>query len=99
MPRMRRVTKRSDSLVVHESPFRFCPIHKNRVFTVICEKKCEEKNCPIVRKRMDVELAKKIKAMEKRRRKKIEKEQKSLDELGETRNLLLKPEDRNDGED
>jgi CelD/BcsL family acetyltransferase involved in cellulose biosynthesis len=64
------------------------------VYKGICEKKCDEKKCPTVISRLDKEMRKKLKAAEKRQRKKIEKEQQRLEALGETRNLLLKPEDR-----
>lgn len=94
MPRVRSKSKRSTEVV--ESKFRFCHITKKSVFKGICEEKCEDKNCPISRAKIDAQLKKKMKAAARRRKKKIEKEQKKLDNLGLTRNLLLKPEDRID---
>jgi len=97
MPRLRRKTERAAEVV--ESKFRFCKIQGLRVFIGICEEKCEEKDCPIVRVRLEKKMKRKLQARARRQKKKIEAEQKKLDKLGLTRNLLLKPEDINDGKD
>jgi len=68
-----------------------------RVFVGICEKTCIDINCPIARARRDAEIQKRLRVVERVQRKKIEVEQKKLDDQGMTRNLLLRPEDRKDG--
>lgn len=91
MPRVRRNIKRTDEAV--ESKYRFCPVKKMRLFVGICEDKCEDKKCPISRAKMDKKAKKRLQAATSRRKKKIAEEQKQFDDLGLTRNLLLKPED------
>lgn len=63
---------------------------------VICEQKCTNGRCPII-KAMKAEQRKK--QLEKRRvakERKLAKERKKLELEGVTRNLLLRPEDRED---
>jgi hypothetical protein len=81
-------------LVEYKSRFHYCTINNNRVFIGFCEERCEESRCPIVIARRNVEIKERLKRVEIKRRKQIEKEQKKLDDLGGTRNLLLRPEDR-----
>jgi len=94
MPRVRRSTKRTGEIV--ESQFRFCPTEQMRIFVGICDE-CEDKKCPISRAKLDKKIQRRLKDKARRRKKKIAAEQKKLDELGLTRNLLLKPEDIEDG--
>ena len=96
MSRVRRKNVRSDKKrtkkeIEEESKFRWCPIRKLRFAKVICEEVCTNKKCPIVREKLE----KKRKDAIKRKKRKIKKEQKKLEEQGVTRNLLLRPEDRN----
>lgn len=96
MPRVRCKSTRSGNDAV-ESNFRWCPSQKMRVFKGICEKKCEDRKCPIALKRLDKERKKKEKAAQKRRHKKLKKEMEKWDKDGQLLNSLLKPEDRKDG--
>lgn len=91
MPRVRRSAKRTGEVV---SQYRFCPVDQMRVHVAICEKRCEDMNCPISRAKMEKKWRRNLQARARRKKKKIEAEQKKLDEQGLTRNLLLRPEDR-----
>lgn len=86
-----RSSRKRTKKVEEESKFRWCPIKKLRYAKVICEEVCTNKKCPIVKEKLE----KKRKEVIKRKKRKIKREQKKLEEQGVTRNLLLKPEDRN----
>lgn len=70
-----------------ESNYRWCPIEKYRVHKNICGNRCKKYNCPIYR-----EILKKDKVRE------LKKKKKKFEEEGITRSLLLKPEDRINGD-
>lgn len=87
MPRVRRKNVRTTKKQTKvENKFRWCPIKKLRYAKVICEERCMDKKCPIVREKL-----------EKIRKAKLKKERKKFEKEGISRNLLLKPEDRKDG--
>lgn len=78
-----RINKKQPKI---ESKFRWCPIRKLRYAKVICEERCMNMKCSVVRKKI-----------EEQRKKELKKEEKKFNKKGITRNLLLKPEDRKDG--
>ncbi len=92
MPRVRSKVNGNGEL----SKYRFCKIRGQRIFKGICEEVCVDKKCSIVRIRLDAQREKKKEANLRRRKKEIAKEQKKLDNMGVTRNILLRPEDRED---
>jgi hypothetical protein len=96
MPKVRSKTERSTCPIGHkESKYRHCKMKKGFIMPkVICEQKCDNKKCPIVKAILKEKRLEKLEKKKASQERKLVKERKKLGLEGITRNLLLRPEDR-----